>query len=310
MRQFGDFSLLAYSEINRVRWDECVSSSVNSLVYATSWYLDTVTNQSWQAIIYGDYEFVMPLPVRRKFGINYLPTPPFVQQLGVFGPQAADEELCNAFVQIALKIVPFIELNFNWTNTFKDEPKFRISSRTNLILNLNLSYEQIQSGYSENLIRNIRKAEKAGIRFNSTSVRSVIQLFREDRGTTLPVATSDWYNTLDQLYNVAALRKRGACYGAYDPNGILVAGMFVIEWQGRSTFLFSGNSAAGKNSGALPALIDDYIKNHRQNALLFDFEGSDDAGLRRFYESFGAVESNYVHLKVNQLPFYMRWLKS
>jgi len=310
MRQFGDFSLLAYSEINRVRWDECVSSSVNSLVYATSWYLDTVTNQSWQAIIYGDYEFVMPLPVRRKFGINYLPTPPFVQQLGVFGPQAADEELCNAFVQIALKIVPFIELNFNWMNTFKDEPKFQISTRTNLILNLNLSYEQIQSGYSENMIRNIRKAEKAGIRFNSTSVRSVIQLFREDRGATLPVATSDWYNTLDQLYNVAALRKRGACFGAYDPNGILVAGMFVIEWQGRSTFLFSGNSASGKNSGALPALIDDYIKNHRQNALIFDFEGSDDAGLRRFYESFGAVESNYVHLKVNQLPFYMRWLKS
>jgi hypothetical protein len=310
MRQFGDFSLLGFSEINRVRWDECVTSSINSLAYATSWYLDTVTNQNWQAIIYGDYEFVMPLPVKKKLGISYLPTPPFIQQLGVFGPQAADADLCEAFVNVALQVAPFIELNFNWMNELKFKEYFQVTTRTNLVLDLKQSFDAIQAAYSDNLVRNIKKAEKAGIRFNSTSIRSIIQLFRDDRGASIPAANNDWYNTLDQLYNVAALRKKGACFGAYDPNGILLAGMFVIEWQGRSTFLFSGNSASGKQFGALPALINDYLKLNHQNILLFDFEGSDDPGLRRFYESFGAVESNYVHLKVNRLPFYVRWFKS
>ena len=32
--------------------------------------------------------------------------------------------------------------------------------------------------------------------------------------------------------------------------------------------------------------------------------------LKRFYESFGAIEQNYINLKHNSLPFYLRWLKS
>jgi hypothetical protein len=310
MRHFGDFSLLGHHEINRVRWDECISSSKNSLPYAMSWFLDTVTNQSWGAIIYGDYEFVMPISSKKKYGISYLPTPPFVQQLGIFGPQAADEELCHAFIQIALKEHSYIDLNFNWLNSIHQSDSYEITGRTNLLLDLNPGYEEIRANYSDNLVRNIRKAEKSGVRFNTTSIRSVIQLFREDRGAGLAVATDEWYNMLDQLYNVATLRKKGVCFGAYDSSGILVAGMFILEWNDRCIFLFSGNSESGKNTGALPALIDHYIQSNCDSQRVFDFEGSDDPGLRRFYESFGAIPSNYVHLKVNKLPFYLRWLKS
>ncbi|MCB0820184.1 MAG: GNAT family N-acetyltransferase [Bacteroidetes bacterium] len=310
MRQFGDFCLLGHAQINRVRWDECISSAANSLVYAKSWYLDVATNQQWDAIVYGDYEFVMPLPFKKKMGVRYMPTPPFIQQLGIFGPQPADEELCDAFISIALKSVSFIELNFNWMNHLPAKAGYEIKTRTNLILDLKPGYEQIRLNYSDNLIRNIRKAEKAGLRFNSTSMRSVIKLFRDDRGATIETATDEWYNTVDQLYNVAALRNAGSCYGAYNSSGVLVAGMFILKYQSRYTFIFSGNSEEGKTYGALPALIDYFIKTQADESFLFDFEGSDDEGLRRFYESFGAVTSNYVHLKINQLPFYLRWLKS
>jgi hypothetical protein len=47
------------------------------------WHLDR-TAVVWDALVWGDYEFVMPLPVRKKWGIQYVYQPLFCQQLGIF----------------------------------------------------------------------------------------------------------------------------------------------------------------------------------------------------------------------------------
>jgi hypothetical protein len=43
--------------------------------------------------------------------------------------------------------------------------------------------------------------------------------------------------------------------------------------------------------------------------MLLDFEGSDIPNLAFFYSSFGAVNQAYPALKINRLPFYLKWLK-
>ena len=51
--------------IDKSRWDQCVSSSKSPLVYGYSWYLDLVSPE-WCGIIMEDYSAVMPLPVKKK----------------------------------------------------------------------------------------------------------------------------------------------------------------------------------------------------------------------------------------------------
>jgi hypothetical protein len=310
MKNLLEISYVKHADINKILWDESLCKAKNALVYANSWFLDTVTNYNWDAIISADYKWIMPMPVKSKYGVKYLATPTFVQQLGIFGPEEPSKELIEQFIDLALQRISFVDFNFNWLNNVPENESFIRTQRTNLTLACGSPYDLLKLNFTENLTRNIQKSERARIRFSPCSIRNIIKLFQESKGKDLKVATTEWYNQIDQIYNVASLRFKGRCLGAYNEAGELLAGMFVTEWQGRATFLFSGNSEEGKMVAALPALINYYLKHIPNEIEIFDFEGSDNEGLKRFYKSFGSVESNYVHLKINRLPKYLRWLKA
>ena len=87
----------SHKEINKRKWDECISSSVNGRVYAYSWYLDIVTDQ-WDALILDNYQAVFPLPFRRKCGIDYVYQPVFTQQLGLFSQAPLSPSLLEEFL--------------------------------------------------------------------------------------------------------------------------------------------------------------------------------------------------------------------
>jgi hypothetical protein len=70
-----------------------------------------------------------------------------------------------------------------------------------------------------------------------------------------------------------------------------------------------GNHPDGKTIGASHALIDAFIKDHANQNLILDFEGSDIRNLAYFYEGFGAGFEIYPGLKVNKLPWYVRLFK-
>ena len=60
---------------------------------------------------------------------------------------------------------------------------------------------------------------------------------------------------------------------------------------------------------AMPFLIDNFIKEASNSGLVFDFEGSNDLNLARFYKSFGAIDEPYQNLKINRLPLFLRLFK-
>jgi hypothetical protein len=70
-----------------------------------------------------------------------------------------------------------------------------------------------------------------------------------------------------------------------------------------------GNHPNGRTLGASHALIDAFIEDHAAQDLLLDFEGSDIRNLAFFYSSFGAVEEKYAAIKLNRLPWWMKWMK-
>ena len=132
---------ITYQNINKQKWDKCISTCKNHLVYAESWYLDIVCDNNWSALVLNDYESVMPLPLKSKMGLTYVQQPIWTQQLGVFSTKEITIGLINLFLGKIPKKMAFLSLNLGETNFSEHH---NLSSKSNLILNLNKSFEKIQ----------------------------------------------------------------------------------------------------------------------------------------------------------------------
>ncbi len=296
---------LTNDEIDKKKWDDCIKESFNGLVYAYSWYLDIVA-EDWEALIEDDYERVFPLTGNKKFGINYLFQPPFTQQLGVFSKGILSEKTVESFLNAIPSKYKYAEINLNSFNKI-DSEKYKVKPWLTHLLDLINSHEIILKGYSTNMKRNLKKALKSGISvMKNVKPDEVIDLFRADRGRDIKNLKDDDYIKLRRLTYLGIYKGMMQTYGAFSKTNDLIAGAIFIKNRGRAVFLFSGNSDEGKQTGALPLIIDTFIEDNSQRNLTLDFEGSNDPNLARFYKSFGSKEVTYPHLYINRLPAILK----
>ncbi|HNR19488.1 MAG TPA: GNAT family N-acetyltransferase, partial [Bacteroidia bacterium] len=295
-------------QIDKTRWDETIDKSYNGLIYAYSWYLDLVS-PGWHGLVSEGYKAVMPLTWRKKFGFEYLFPPFFTQQLGVFSRQHLNSEHIKVFIEKIPARYKFIDINLNSENMFLPQG-FKFTKNINCTLSLNKNYEEIHNGYSQNLTRNLKKAngqhqlQVVGMK----EANALIKLFRENKGKKIKNLKDKEYEILSNLINEAIERKMCEVYYAYHENR-LVAGAVFLKTRHRITFLFSAVNTEGKHFLAMPVIVDRYISMHQKRDLIFDFEGSNNPELARFYKSFGATENIYLKIKKNNLPLPFRLLK-
>ena len=295
-----------YQEIDKMKWDECITRSSNGLIYGYSWYLDHMARQ-WDALILGEYEIVMPLTWNRKYGIAYLYQPFLTAQLGVFGNDIT-AEVVESFLQAIPSQFRYWDIYLNHKNVFTLQ-QFHLYQRRNFVLDLDKPYEELHQGYRENIQRNIRKAEQMGC----TSVKD----FDVDRMLALAVAqmrnytkeSSENVDRFRKLYGFLQPQQKAITYGILSARDELIASCIFIFSHNRAYYILVGNHPDGRTVGASHALIDAFIRDHAGKKMLLDFEGSDIRNLAFFYSSFGAKEEAFSGIRENRLPFYIKWLK-
>lgn len=287
---------LKHGQIDKTRWDECIATAVNGNVYAWSWYLDVVHPQ-WEALVEMNndkYLSVMPLTCKRKYFVNYLCQPFFAQQLGIFSINPITEDTTLAFLQAVPKKFRLIEIRLNEGNPVPKTLK-GMDLHRNHVLDLRNSYDSLSSNYHDNTIRNLKKSSKNGLRLvKAVPIDTVIRLFRSDRGASVKHWCDQEYARLKRLSEVALTSSNAFIYGVQssDNDAIICAALFLRS-HGRIVFLFSGNSALGKETQAMSYLIDQVIREYSGQSYGFDFEGSDDDQLARFYHGFGSTPVFY-----------------
>ncbi len=299
---------LASYEIDRGRWDECISRSFNGIIYGYSWYLDVVC-PGWEGLVEDDYKSVMPLTCGKKMGFSYLFPPFFVQQLGVFSVNKLTEDAVKQFLSHIPEKYRYWEINFN---TFNKIPQGDYVLTPHLTHELDLidSYENLAKQYSENTRRNVRKAEKNNLNLvEKISHEEVITLFRTNRGKDVAALGEIQYDILRRLLKAVDARQRLVALGVANESGKLTAGAFFVLANNKAIFLFSGMNEQGRETGAMFYVIDQFIRKYAHHNLVLDFEGSDQPELARFYRSFGAKECVYLQAKQNRLPWYLHWYK-
>jgi hypothetical protein len=292
------------NEIDIHKWDECITKASNGLIYAYSFYLDHVAD-NWDALILNDYEAVMPLPWRKKFGIYYLYQPSFAAQLGLFG-NTITKDLFENFLKAVPAKFKLWELSFNHQNLFYLED-FDLFERMNYVLPLNQPYEKLYDKYRENIKRNIKNSIQYGCHVKTgIGLNDIIQLARQQ-----PNAVSEKeFQKFEKLYQQLKEQSAAKTYGIFSNKDELLASCVFTFSHNRAYYILVGNHPNGRTLGASHALVDAFIKDHSEQNLLLDFEGSDIRNLAFFYSSFGASEEKYTAIKLNKLPWYIKWMKS
>jgi len=265
----------ANNEINKQKWDSCIENSSKGLIYAYAWYLDIVS-PNWSALIKEDYKTVFPLPIKKKLGISYISQPLFTQQLGLFSSENSNN--ANTFLQAIPKKV--------WIRSLQIHNQLDNSkTKDNFELDILADIDKIRKKYSQN-------ATQHNLQIKKCESRSLIELFKENKGKEVAELNIKAYSTLLELLDKIQQKEKGNCLGVYK-EGKLISAAFFTNCLKKSVFLFSASNKTAKEIGANHFLIDTYIENFKKDSLILDFEGSMIPSLARFYASFGAEKKCY-----------------
>lgn len=300
----ADIRYVRNKDIDYSLWDQCVESSSNQLLYAQSWYLDIVS-PNWDALIYGNYEYIMPLSVKQKLGIPFLLQPIFAQQQGIF-PEP-DMVIQNVFLARLPDYFKYITIHLHTAHSEPFPEGFNSEPRKNCILKLSSPYDELKSNYSKHTRRQIRKADDQEV-FIVKGIQSKDYLDLKFSSANSQSSHSV-RQTLKRLIEYGMGKGSGIIYAAYTKENELCAAAYFLFGQKRVTYLNAVSSEEGKNLSAMHKIVDQFICDHAGFALTLDFEGSAIPGIARFYEGFGAENEYYFCLKYNKLPLPLRWIK-
>lgn len=286
--------------IDKRRWDDCIAKSFNGSVYAWSWYLDIV-HPDWEALIENDYERVMPLTHSRKLLLSYMFQPFFVQQLGVYSQSTLSADDVERFVRAIPAKYKIVRYRLNEFNKVDYELGIYEPHR-NVVLDLIYDYQSLCNNYNNNTKRNLIKANSAGLTIDKdVKAETIIKLFAENRGRDVEHWKEKEYKRLLDLVDTAIYHECCFVCGVNDIEGRTIAGGIFMCSHDRIIFLFSGSDESYKNKHALTFLLDNMIREFSESKYIFDFEGSDNDGLFRFYKGFGGKEVYYPEVKYNNL---------
>lgn len=294
--------LLNNKQIDTQLWNRVIKNAPNSRVYAESWYLDCVA-PNWQGLVYGNYEYIMPVIGTHKWGLNYAIQPMYCQQLGIFPP--ATPSISLEFINSLKSKFKYFQIPLNSLNIRTD--KFiDVDLRKNYILSLNQAYSDIKKKYTKHSLRYLPKAQAINTTTTNVNISDYIELKNRYSQKSF---TKNHKNALQLILVHSISKARGLIYGAYSPKNELIAAAFFLKSAHRYIYLSSVSSDEGKANRAMYAIIDQFIADHAQQPALLDFEGSMIEGIARFFAGFGAQPETYQIIKHNNLPGIIKCFK-
>lgn len=300
-----DIQRIPAVRINAAKWNHCVLQHSNGLLYSTTSYLNALC-ENWEGFIVNDYEAIMALPMKKKWGVRYAYTPPFIQQLGVIGQ--TDALVLSGLLKIIQGTVAYADIHFNFSNSSLLQ-KIPFASRTNLVIPLDQSVAQIRAQYTNDLKENIRKAASEALVYTHARLHEAIDYFQDQYASRIKHIISSDYDNFLRLCE--QLQTTGQCLvrAVMNAEKELLAIALLLKDERRIYNLMNTTLPTGRDKEANHFLLDHIIGEFGEQPLLFDLEGSDIPGVKKFYASFGAVNQPYFYYHYNGLPWPMRLLK-
>ncbi len=297
---------LKAKDIDRKKWNDCINALPQQFIFVQSYYLD-VACPNWSALVMNDYEAVFPLTSASKLGIKYLYQPFFTRHFGVFTKNISKNIEQEFFTSIPKEFQywDFCLHPYHLTAPANVEVKQRVYQQ----LDFNQSYNDLQKGYSENALRNIKRAFKNRLTvIKDFKPEVLVKHFKHEQGAKLSFSEKE-YSSLKNIMNACDKNTATYCWAVTDEKKEVLAGAYFMESNNRITYLKGFSTQDGKKKGAMHFLFDAFIQSQSNRNKILDFGGSSVASVARFYKNFGAADCLYLHIHSNRLPKFIKWLK-
>ncbi|SER00755.1 hypothetical protein [Neolewinella agarilytica] len=274
-------------QINREKWNLAVNTEQYPSPYGLCWWLDAVTDSSWEGLIMGDYQLVLPIPFFLKVGpLALVNGAPFTQHLGPFGEGSPEEKQAIVSRVSTLRYVRKL-------STLVKAPgnRFRITSRNNYELNLLPGYGRISKGYRADLRRKLRRNKlSAPVKI---SAEDFIRFYLDTLGEKISMS----YKNQGVVHSLLLADRKygeGACYALKaEDSGEMLGALFLAKNGSRIVNLMAASTKEGYKQNAMAVIIDSIIREYASRDILLDFEGSDIPGVASFFSGFGASRLHY-----------------
>lgn len=280
-------------KIGEDRWNQLIETSQKPLLYAHWEYLNAISND-WKVLADQEFKFVMPIFLKRKFGIRISYNPFFIQKLGIFSSQNIGNEIVLAFIKCLKNIAKRIDIHWNDSCVSIKEIVPSLKIRNNYFLELNAPYSVLYNQFSSHTKRKLKQSEKQKLEVSTYD--EIIDAFQEYMPNEAKMISTENWNR----FKKALSHFNGLALKSYNQSGDLLAGAVLIKQWGRIYYLNGFTSKASKEP-ALYYLFNHIIETHCNQNLILDFEGSDIAGIARFYEGFGAKKEEYYSTRFYSL---------
>ncbi|MBX9733579.1 MAG: hypothetical protein K2X37_05930 [Chitinophagaceae bacterium] len=289
------FTILHAAEIDIIQWEQTLKkNTTKASIYMDPAYLSTITD-NWLAVVNADYSVITAIPFKKKWGIAYAYTAPFVQATSIIGDLSHNtKQTIIHTIQKKLLYGTLASYDINSLNIGE--------TKTNFLLPLNRSYEIIHENFTNDLKKNITKAAKKELVYDSTNnLNEAIHLYISINGHKTPHIQKGIYDRLKKYctqnqsnYHIRSVK---------DKYGNLVATTLLLVKYGRIYNLLNTVTTHGRRLQANHWLFHKILEEFSNSCMIFDFEGSSIPGIRSFYRGFSPLEEAYTILKYNRLPF-------
>lgn len=301
----GQIQILPSAQIDPSRWDRCLNSNTNGLIYSRKKYLDLLCDQ-WQGLVVDDYKIIMPIPWRKKYGIRYTYIPSFCQQLGITGKM--DQQMIQSIREELFHFVTYGDIHFNFGNSHVSD-HFTVTAKNNFIIDLSKDIHTIRSYYRNDLKENIRKAAAENLQYEVADVNTAIECFIKHYGKKIRSIGKDDFIRFSKACELFYKEGDGFVRKAASPGGEIFAIALFLKDQKRIYNILNTTLPSGKKKSANHFLLDQVLAEFAGSSLLFDMEGSELPGVRHFYEGFGPLNQPYYHYHFNKFPWPLYLLK-
>jgi hypothetical protein len=276
---------LKYQEIDFERYTQCLENSEQRNWYAKKEVLDELSG-NWELLVYGNYEAILPVPLKKKIRINFVIMPLFCQQLGIFSNKD-NIEINDQFLKFLRKNYKVFLYTFNQKNSFSEnlekKKNYSIPISDYVILHRKKYFKGRKS--TTKCAQHLIYKE---IEMNSEHISFIENNFK---GLTKQSDIEKFKRYLNFLYENNSLK---LC-GAYLEEKLINVAVLVSENHELSLLALINDENYKNENG--PSFLIDKILNYYIHEKTFNFMGSNIRGIEVFFKSFGGELQEYGYLE-------------
>jgi hypothetical protein len=276
---------LKYHEIDFEKYTQCLEDSEQRNWYAKKEVLDELSG-NWEILMYGDYEAILPIPLKKKLGINFVIMPLFCQQLGVFSDKD-DAQINDEFLKYLRKNYKIFLYTFNKSNSFSED----LEKKKNYVIPLSDYVILHRKKYFKGRKSTTKCAQHLIYKEIEVNDEHISFIENNFKGLTKQTDVDKFKKYLNFLYENNSLK---LC-AAYLEEKLINVAVLVSENHELSLLALINDEKYKNENG--PSFLIDKVLNHYIHEKTFNFMGSNIRGIEVFFKSFGGELQEYGYIE-------------